>query len=176
MRRELGETLRRVENRIMKRVRDPSSADVLGQDPISFDARKLVGHRHVLLVTARRTDTEIATPVWFALDGNRLVLRSGAADPKVTRIRRDSNVKVAACTPRGRPLGAPMRARARILQPAEEPQAERTLRRALGWQRRLYNHTRAPFLWMTYVEVTPAGPEAIDAIDDEIGPAAARIT
>lgn len=149
------DALRKAENRLMKAVRDPRSVQILDQDAVPLDARALAGHRYILLVTTRRDGRQVATPMWFAADGRRrLVLRSGADDPKLIRIRRVSSVKVGACDFRGRPLGPPMSARARILEHHEEAQAERTLTGALGWRRRLYNLVREPLLSMAYIEIT----------------------
>ena len=153
--------LRNLENRLMKAVRDPRSVQILDQDTLPFDAQALAGHRYILLATTRRDGREIATPMWFAADGaSRLVVRSGATDPKLQRVRRVSSVKVAACDFRGRPLGPPMRARARILEPAEEARAEQALTRAFGWRRSLYNFLREPLLPMAYIEIKADGSKS----------------
>ena len=143
----------------MRAVRDPRSAAVIDQRPVPFDPTALAGHHYVLLVTSRRDGRRVATPMWFAADGGRrLVMRSGAGDPKLTRIRANDAVEVAPCTFRGRPLGPPMPGRARILSGEEEAAAEALLRRALGRPRRLYNLLRGPTLTMAYVEVSAPEP------------------
>jgi PPOX class probable F420-dependent enzyme len=139
----------------MRALRDPRAVDVLGVPASPLVAARLAGHHHVLLVTRRRDGREVATPIWFAVDGQRLVMRSGAADPKIARIRRDPRVRVAPCDPRGRPVGLPMAGRARVLTAEEEVAAERALREALGLQRRIYDVVRAPLLAMAYLEVVP---------------------
>ena len=137
----------------MRAVRDPRSADVIDQRPVPLNPAALACHRYVLLVTRRRDGRRVATPMWFAADGeHRLVMRSGATDPKLRRIRADASVEVAACTLRGRPLGPPMEGRARILAPDEEGEAELLLARAIGRRRALYNAVRRS-LPMTYIEV-----------------------
>ena len=83
----------------MKTIRDPRSIEILDDDAVAFSVKALAGHRHILLVTTRRDGRQIAAPMWFAVAGQRLVLRSGANDPKLTRIRRNPSVKIAACTP-----------------------------------------------------------------------------
>lgn len=153
----LRASLRALENRTMKAIRDPRASQIADREPVAFSQSALTGHRYLLLITSRRDGRQIATPMWFAADGeDRLVMRSGAADPKLARIRRNPDVKVAACDLRGRPLGPPMCARARILRPDEERRAELALRRALGWPRALYDVFRAPLLPMAYIEVTPS--------------------
>ena len=139
----------------MKALRDPRSIDVIGQETAPFDLSSLTGHRYILLVTARRDGRPIATPMWFASDGeSRVVVRSGAEDPKLRRIRRNALVEICACDVRGRPLDAPMLARARILSSNEERRAELLLKRAFGWKRSLYSVLRAPLLRMRYIEIT----------------------
>jgi PPOX class probable F420-dependent enzyme len=151
----LRAALRRLENRVMRKLRDPRSAQIFEQPTVPFDARALAGHRYILLVTTRRDGRQTSTPVWFAADGDRrLVIRSGADDPKLARVRRNPWVSVAACTFRGRPLGPAMRARARILPAEAEDDAELLLKHALGQPRALYNVLRAPLLPMAFIEVS----------------------
>jgi uncharacterized protein len=153
------DALRRAENRLMTAVRDPRSTEAIERAPVAFDLRRFAGHRYLLLLTRRRDGREVTTPVWFAVAGERLVIRSGARDPKLLRISNNPAVKVAPCGFRGRPLTAPMLGRARILSGEDERQAESALSAALGWRRRLYSHLREPFLPMVYIEVTPIEPE-----------------
>jgi PPOX class probable F420-dependent enzyme len=158
----LSTSPRTAENRLMKAIRAPSSRQILDQDAIALDVKALDGHHFILLVTTHADGREIATPMWFAADGApRLVVRSGATDPKLGRIRCAPSVKVAACDFRGRPLGPPMKARARILPHQEEERAERTLDRALGWPRRLYRLVRDPLLPMAYIEITPCDSDVV---------------
>ena len=84
----------------------------------------LEGHKYCRLVTFRRSGAAVATPVWFAIDGDRLVVKTEDPSGKVKRIRATSRVEVAPCTLRGRPLGPPRGGRARILPSAEEAWAE----------------------------------------------------
>jgi PPOX class probable F420-dependent enzyme len=57
----------------------------------------------------------VPTPVWAARDGDELVLTSAPDAGKIKRIRRDGTVRVAPCTVRGKPTGADVPARARLL-------------------------------------------------------------
>jgi PPOX class probable F420-dependent enzyme len=67
------------------------------------------------LTTYRRDGSAVATPVWFAADGDRLVVLTGANSGKVKRLHRNPNVLVATCSARGRVLGPTLEARAAIL-------------------------------------------------------------
>ena len=116
--------------------------------------------KHTLLVTFRRDGSAVATPVWAAPAAGRSYVRTARSSPKVARLRHDPRVLVAPCTARGRPLGPPFEARARVLAPEEEPIAERALAD-------FYGRGRALFEWsvdrlrvdMCYLELEPATAE-----------------
>ncbi|WP_418959925.1 PPOX class F420-dependent oxidoreductase [Streptomyces tritici] len=58
--------------------------------------------RYVSLTTYRKDGTPVATPVWFAVDGEELYVWTNADSWKVKRLRRDPRVVVAPCDVRGR--------------------------------------------------------------------------
>jgi PPOX class probable F420-dependent enzyme len=122
----------------------------------------LAGHRYCQLVTFRRTGAGVPTPVWFAVSGDRLYVKTEHPSGKVRRIRNDARVEVAPCTLRGRVLGAFVAGRARVLDPAEAEVAERALRARYGLVRRLFGLLVEPLfalrgLAAVYLEVVPAG-------------------
>src|SRR5258708_33277032 len=78
-------SLRTIENRVMKTIRDPRSIEILDDDAVAFSVKALAGHRHILLVTTRRDGRQIAAPRWFAVAGQRLTLRSESHDPQLSR-------------------------------------------------------------------------------------------
>jgi uncharacterized protein len=149
--------MRRLENRLYAAIRHPRAGDAASAPPAAGGLDSVGGHRHCLVVTYRRSGEPVATPVWFALDGHRLVFESDADSAKVKRMRRDARVRVAPCTMRGDPLGPPVEARARILAAEEAPAAERALDGKYGRLRRLLSGMRPdPPEGLAYVEVTPA--------------------
>ena len=122
----------------------------------------LSGHKYCRLVTFRRSGAAVPTPMWFALAGERLYMKTERPSGKIRRIRANAHVEVAPCTLRGRPRGATVAGRARILGPTEEPVAERALRARYGAVRRLFELVLEPLfrrrgLIPTYVEVVPVG-------------------
>jgi|SRR5579884_503588 len=148
--------LRAWETRAYAGLRSSRADRVSVAGSLPWDAATLGGHRYCLLVSFRRDGRAVPTPVWFApaaADRERIVIRSGASDGKVKRIRRESEVLVAPCTFRGDPVGPPMQGRARLLPEAEHAAAEAALRDALGLQRRLYALIRDPALEAAYIEV-----------------------
>lgn len=112
--------------------------------------------KRALLVTYRRDGTPVPTPVWAAESDGLLYVRSERSSGKLKRLRRDPRLLVAPCTVRGEPLGAPLEARARVLEPASEQIGEHALERRYGLGRALFE--RAMDLMrvdMCYLEITP---------------------
>jgi uncharacterized protein len=93
---------------------------------------------YMALTTFRKNGQAVVTPVWFAQEGDKLYLFSGATAGKVKRITHTARVMAAPCTMGGTLLGDAVEANARILQTAEERRmADRALTRKYGWQKRL---------------------------------------
>src|SRR5215213_11763143 len=89
------------------------TANVLPPSAATF--APFVRQRTVLLTTLRRDGTPVETPVSIAVDGDRAFIRSWDTAGKVKRIRNNPAVTIAPCTALGRPTGAAIPARARIL-------------------------------------------------------------
>lgn len=143
------------------RARHKSAFESAGQPGAASDFSGLQGHTYALLVTFRKDGTAVPTPVWFALlDDRRLVVHTEERTAKIRRIRRDARVRVLPCDPRGKPLGAGIDGKARILNAAEERErAEAALDRHHGRTRRIYEKLMAEKSGMVYLEVTPAALE-----------------
>jgi uncharacterized protein len=110
-----------------------------------------------LLVTYRRDGTPVPTPVWAAEADGHLYVRTERASGKVKRLRNDSRLLVAPCTVRGKPLGSPFEATARMVSLAEEPAAERALSTRYGLGRAIFEWTMDVMrVDMGYLEITPA--------------------
>lgn len=73
----------------------------------------------VLLKTRKRDGSWVATPVNLAVEGERAFFGTPAGTAKVKRLRNFAEVEIAPCTPRGKPTGKALRARARRLEGAE---------------------------------------------------------
>ena len=81
------------------------------------------GAQYMSLTTYRQNGTPVATPVWFAQDGDRIFAFSLASSGKVKRLRHTSKVEIAPCDGRGRLLGDKMTAQAQ-LHPDDSPVAK----------------------------------------------------
>ena len=122
----------------------------------------LSGHKYCRLVTFRRNGVPVVTPMWFAVDGGRVYMKTESPTAKLRRIANDPRVELAACTVRGRPLGAAAPGRARLLAADEATRAETVLRRRYGLGRRLFAACVEPILRLrgltpVYLEIAPAG-------------------
>ncbi|HEV3230433.1 MAG TPA: PPOX class F420-dependent oxidoreductase [Solirubrobacteraceae bacterium] len=149
-------------NRLYARIRHRDAFQA-GRTPGSArDLEALRGHKYCLLVTFRRSGEPVPTPVWFGLDdAGRAYVRSELDTGKVKRLRRDSHVRVAPCTVRGRPLGPGTEAAARILPAEEEGRAEAALAANYGLGRRVYEGVGSRFGMKTvYLEIVPGFPGA----------------
>jgi uncharacterized protein len=119
---------------------------------------EIAAAKRTLLVTYRRDGTPVPTPVWAAQEAGRLYVRSERSSGKAKRLRRDTRLLLAPCTVRGEPLGAPLEARARVLDPDEEPLAERALAARYGAGRALFEWAMDALRVDTcYLEILP-GP------------------
>jgi PPOX class probable F420-dependent enzyme len=150
--------MRALENRFFALVRHRDASAAADAAPAASRLDSLGSREYCLLVTYRRDGTPVPTPVWFALEEDRLVFMSDSDSAKVRRLRRDPRVRVAPCSSRGRPLGPPVEAQARVLPPEDEPAAERSLARKYGLRRRISERLRPSRPGDAYVEVR--APEA----------------
>ena len=96
----------------------------LADGAVTFEGDEigLADARFLALATYRRTGEPVDTPVLFAMDGERLLVRTAHDAGKLKRIRNDATVTLAPSDQRGRRLGPVIQGRARILGPdAVEP-------------------------------------------------------
>jgi uncharacterized protein len=146
-------------NRVYHAIRHPAAATVGTESRTVSGFDHLRGQTYCLLVTYKRNGDAVPTAVWFGLRDGKLYVRSEGDVAKVRRIRNDSRVRVAPCTVRGRPLGAPAEGRARVLERGspEEDVAEGALKANYGLGRRLYERAGGALAEsLVYIEVTPA--------------------
>ncbi|TGN76520.1 PPOX class F420-dependent oxidoreductase [Streptomyces bauhiniae] len=87
--------------------------------------------RHISLTTYRKNGAPVATPVWLAPDGERLVVWTDPASGKVKRLRHTAHVTLSVSDSRGRvPHDAPRhQATAQLLGVTESRAARRALAR-----------------------------------------------
>jgi uncharacterized protein len=124
----------------------------------------LAHEKYLSLTTYRRNGSPVSTPVWFVVDGRRLLVWTSAGSWKAKRLRRDPRVRIAACDFRGNVHGAAWDATARFLPDAEGQRVQRLLqrrypiaRRLLSWFTALTGRlTRRPREQSAYLEIVLA--------------------
>lgn len=84
---------------------------------------------HLSLTTFRLDGRPVATPVWFAVDGDRILVWSSASAGKIKRIRNNSRVIVAVCDYKGRVKAPGVEAVAILLPQDAGVKADRLLNR-----------------------------------------------
>ena len=70
--------------------------------PLPTDLAEIARSPYVLLTTYRRNGDAVATPVWVASDGERLLVTTGASSGKVKRLAYTPRVTLTPCDMRGR--------------------------------------------------------------------------
>lgn len=140
------------------RHRDAWSSATADALPAAEGFQSLRGRKYCLLTTFRKSGEAVPTPVWFGLDDQgRLYFHSEASVGKVKRIRTDPRVRVAPCDARGKPLGPPAEATARVVSGEEEQHAERAIAANYGLGRKIYERVGERMgPEMVYIAVEPA--------------------
>jgi PPOX class probable F420-dependent enzyme len=152
----LAERLARATDLFYDRMRSPRAADVAQAAPTG-SLEDLRPRKYCVLVTYKKNGEPVPSPLWFGTGNGKLYTQTGANTAKVRRIGRNPEVRVAPATSRGRPLGAPFVATARVVPPEEEAEAERRLQANYGLGRRLYSLLSSR-VHNVYLEVTPTPP------------------
>lgn len=99
-------------------------------DPDTHPTTPLTFPGKYLSITSFRTDgTGVATPVWFVQQDGEFLAETDDNTYKVKRIMRDPSVQIAPCDARGRLIGVPISAWARILPEADLARVQELLAR-----------------------------------------------
>ena len=80
--------------------------------------QEIADGKYVSLTTFKKDGTPVATPLWGARDGDRLLVWTTADSWKVKRIRRNAKVTVAPCSARGKIEGDAVDGIAEVLDAA----------------------------------------------------------
>lgn len=120
----------------------------------------LQGQQFMSLKTFRKSGEAIPTPVWFALEGDRIYVVTQASSGKVKRIRNNAQVEITPCKANGDLLGQdyrPAQAQVISLDDARAKPANAALAKKYGWQLRMF-----AIMWAirrkphVFLEITPA--------------------
>jgi uncharacterized protein len=100
---------------------------------------QFAGQKYLNLESYRKSGVAVATPVWFAQDGDELYIYSLADAGKVKRIRNNPRARVMPCDFRGGPKGEWVEATARIIDGAEADRAQHLLDKKYGLMKKIGN-------------------------------------
>jgi PPOX class probable F420-dependent enzyme len=115
----------------MTTVRTPADdplARVRLEPPARTDVAAIPG-KYLRITSYRRDGSGVSTPVWFAAEGDRLLVMTDSRSGKVKRIRRNPYVTIAPCSGRGKPKAMGMPAHAELLPASEVERAKRLIMR-----------------------------------------------
>ncbi len=121
--------------------------------------------KYIQVVSFRRNGAGVATPVWFATQGERLLIATETPSGKVKRLRANPRMQVAACGPLGGLRGPLLEANARELSGGDAVSAERVLAARFGLGRRIFQWIVQPIFHRqgktpVYFEILSARGEA----------------
>jgi PPOX class probable F420-dependent enzyme len=131
--------------------------------------KALEAAKYISLTTYRRSGEGVATPVWFAQDGEQYYVETGPRTGKMKRIQHTPRVTLAPCTFGGKVTGPRLEGTAHIVDSdTERERAKRLMARKYGLVRRL-NYGMADVLrvlqrrpkgQLAYLAVTVTGTES----------------
>ena len=82
----------------------------------------------------------VKTPVWFAQDGDKLYVRTGADSWKIRRVRNNPQVKIVPCKAQGQPIGEWVPAQAQIItDPNRAEEINQLLNKKYGFQKKAFD-------------------------------------
>lgn len=117
-----------------RRSSDPQRDPYIGC--MSVTLGEIGAAKYVLLTTFRKDGSGVPTPLWAAMDGDRMLMWTVTDSWKVKRIRRDPHVTIGVCDVRGNPKGPQIDATAVVLDDAGTEHAREVIIRKygiLGW-------------------------------------------
>jgi len=125
----------------------------------------LRNQNYIVLTTFKKNGQGVTTPIWFALDGDKIFFCTWEKFWKVRRMRNNPNVEIAPANARiGAPsdykiIGKTVRGVARLLEGEEAETANRLLRKKYG-----FKYTFSIFIFRVsargktlFYEITPKG-------------------
>ncbi|PDV98425.1 PPOX class F420-dependent oxidoreductase [Candidatus Chloroploca asiatica] len=117
----------------------------------------LQGHKYLNLTTYRKSGEGVPTPVWFALQGERMYIVTEDNSGKVKRIRNNGKVTLAPSDARGKVLGEEVAGTTRVLSFEEGTVGHQVLQQKYGLMYRAFG-----FFWKIR-RITPVILEVVPA-------------
>ena len=95
---------------------------------------QFLNQNYINLETYRKNGQAVQTPVWFAIDGSIIYVRTDTNSGKVKRARNNPHVRLTPSNARGQPKGEWIDGEIKIASTSESEQADQLLRQKYGLQ------------------------------------------
>ena|SRR5947209_433114 len=104
---------------------------------VSNAISSLAGHKYINLETYRKNGDAVATPVWFATDGEKILIVTRSETGKIKRLQTNKSVRFMPCGFKGQPKGEWKKGKAAFCAPEELRHAIELRNKKYGLQARL---------------------------------------
>ena len=104
---------------------------------VSDAISSLAGHKYINLETYRKNGEAVATPIWFAADGEKILIVTRSQTGKIKRLQANKSVRFMPCGFKGEPKGEWIKGRAAFCSPEELRRAVELRNKKYGLQARL---------------------------------------
>jgi uncharacterized protein len=118
---------------------------------------QFLNQKYINLETYRKNGQAVQTPVWFAIDGSIIYVRTDSNSGKVKRARNNSHVRITPSNARGQPKGEWIDGEMKIASTAESERANQLLRKKYGLQGkiiRMVNKIRKTKPIVIYIQIS----------------------
>ncbi|HYX55182.1 MAG TPA: PPOX class F420-dependent oxidoreductase [Nitrososphaeraceae archaeon] len=95
---------------------------------------QFLNQKYINLETYRKNGQAVQTPVWFAIDGSIIYVRTDSNSGKIKRARNNPHVRLTPSNARGQPKGEWIDGEIKIASTSESERANQLLRQKYGLQ------------------------------------------
>ena len=95
---------------------------------------QFLNQKYINLETYRKNGQGVQTPVWFAIDGSIIYVRTDSNSGKIKRARNNPHVRLTPSNARGQPKGEWIDGEIKIASTSESERANQLLRKKYGLQ------------------------------------------
>ena len=95
---------------------------------------QFLNQKYINLETYRKNGQAVQTPVWFAIDGSIIYVRTDTNSGKIKRARNNPHVRLTPSNARGQPKGEWIDGEIKIASTSESERANQLLRQKYGLQ------------------------------------------
>jgi uncharacterized protein len=95
---------------------------------------QFLNQNYINLETYRKNGQAVQTPVWFAIDGSIIYVRTDTNSGKIKRARNNPHVRLTPSNARGQPKGEWIDGEIKIASTSESERANQLLRQKYGLQ------------------------------------------